>query len=117
MKYLKSLEEFKMPNNWYKEGEPRLHDYVILKINWYSPENNNYLNTHIGQISKIKKDTKHFDAIQYQIFFEKLPLDNSFLKKLLQHNKLSYVYKAQIYKSSPSKDELESILQSNKYNI
>jgi hypothetical protein len=110
----KIYEVYKEPKNWYTEGEPRLNDYVILNINWYSAELNYFLNNCIGQICKLKKDTKNPDHIQYQIIYENVP--EKFKKTYLQHNRF-YVYKAQINDFSSNKEDLEAILAANKYNL
>lgn len=110
------FEKFSEPNNWYKEGEPKLHDYVILNINWY---NNNkkleyYLNNTIGQISKIKKNYADINSNEYQILYENIPEE---FTSVLQHNRLSYVFIKQIKYFSNNKEDLEVILNSKKYNL
>jgi len=107
--------EYIEPKNWYKEGEPKLYDYVLLDINWYRNDKNfdYYLNNTIGQISKIKKYSKDYSANEYQILFDNPPSEF----KLLKHNRLSYVKTKQIKYFSSNKEDLETILNSNKYNL
>ena len=113
----KIYEVYKEPNNWYAEGEPKLHDYVILDINWHSHilKLDYFLNNNIGQISKIKKDTKNRDNILYQIMYENPP--EEFKRSYFQHNRFGYVYMAQIKHFSSNKEELEAIIDANKYNL
>jgi len=110
--------EYTIPNNWYAENEPKLYDYVILDINWYNNKINYFLNNTIGQISKIKKNHKNIDRIEYQILFENVPIE---LKPdsdtFIQNNRLSYIFRAQIMTFSNNKKDLESILAARKYNL
>jgi hypothetical protein len=111
------FEVYKEPNNWYAEDEPKLHDYVILNINWHPnlPELDLFLNNNIGQISKLKKNTKNPDYIQYQIIYENPP--EEFKKVYFTHNRYSYVYRTNIKHFSSNKEDLEEILTAKKYNL
>jgi hypothetical protein len=110
------FESYKEPNNWYAENEPKLHDYVILDINWHPnlPKLDFFFNNNIGQISKLKKDNKNRDYIQYQIIYENSPKE---FKKYILNNRFSYVYRSQIKYFSSNKEDLEAILTANKYNL
>jgi hypothetical protein len=99
------------------DGNPKIGDYVLLNINWYYNDKkfDYFLNNTIGQISKIEKENNknYIPNInnKYQILF-----DTTEKFKLLQHNRIK-VYDKQIKYFSSNKEELEVILNSNKYNL
>lgn len=118
MKYIKTYEIYGGINSdsfKNKKDDDKNEEYVILDINWHRNDKDfdYYLNNTIGQIFKIKKNYTDYKNNEYQILYENTPKEF----KLLQHNRLSYVYTKQIKHHSSNKEELELILQAKKYNI
>lgn len=110
MKYLKMFEKV-----YQKQPSPKVGDYVIIDYNEYQITNN-IINSKIGHI------TKKFDE-KYDIYIE---LNDNELKIMKNWHTLwnfkgniflLTIYKNNIIYWSDNKEELEVILQSNKYNI
>ena len=84
--------------------EPQVNDYVIVKSESPNKRANNHINTHVGIVYENLYSNHVRD---YKIKYEFLPFMNDIIM----------VYRYQIIHFSKSKDEMELILQTNKYNI
>jgi len=116
MKYIKTFEELNI-------GLPEINDYVICEVGdiSYNISNLNlFLNNNIGQIVNINK---RFDI--YQIAYQNIPDDisdmfisnisNMFINKY--NNDVRNMRREDIKYWSANKEELETLLSTNKYNL
>lgn len=128
MKYLKSFENIfdifksKKPN-YYEEYESRVGDYFIVTdthTGQYSDEYDNFLDTHIGIISKIDKSVNYSVKPIPTRYETKIPFIHG--RFIFNSNDTDYFnrihdFRIDVIKSSPNKEDLEAILQAKKYNL
>ena len=104
MKYLKTYE---------KINEPQVGDYVICDEKMYDKVNI-FLNNNVGQLISRDPDEYGFkDEYDYIVKYENVPLD---IKDYFLSNVRSFG-REEIIEFSSNKEDLEAILDANKYNI
>jgi hypothetical protein len=111
MRYIKLYEELNV-------HEPKVGDWVILQLhsidfltvlaNNENEKFNNYINIHIGKIVSYMKNS----YMEYGIFYENFPE----IFEDLYRNPVP-VHTAQIKYWSKNKEELQFIIDANKYNL
>lgn len=114
MKYIKTFEELNI-------GLPEINDYVICEVgdvfDTYNISNLNlFLNNNIGQIVNINKS---FDI--FQIKYQNIPDDisNMFITTTTSkyNSNVRNMRRDNILYWSVNKEELETLLSVNKYNL
>jgi len=95
------------------KNEPKVGDYVIC---YYSDNDvvNDTINNKIGIIVKINYDNNYPFKVKYNISYR----DRSITREFKLKNSNSFEFnRSEIIHFSEDKDELEIILNSNKFNI
>ena len=130
MKHLKTYEEILITDNG-----PQIGDYVICRDT--EKFLNDFLSTNIGQVIDdrvehntghgrldVLKNKKYFvrnypDYFIYPIKYDNIPSYNSSdkLKKHFNNNNFRYMEKTDILFYSPNKEDCETFLAANKYNL
>jgi len=109
MKYIKQYEEL-------NSGLPKINEYVICEVgdvfDTYNISNLNlFLNNNIGQIVNINR----YDI--YQIKYQNIPDDISNMFTTINNNNVRNMRLDNILYCSKNKEELETLLSTNKYNL
>lgn len=108
MKYLKTYE--------YKNSKPKIGDYVII-----NPYINNtieiyhWILNHIGKIIDIENDLG--DRAMYIVKYENIPNEWKGYFSYSDEKNIRKINRFGIKHFSPDKEDLETILLSNKFNI
>jgi len=115
MKHLKNFKSI--------QSTPQINDYVICKEETYCVDDRlaNFINNNIGQIAEINKKDGEYP---YVIKYENIPDDIfSYFSDILKNNYkydircLRAMDRIEIIHFSKNKEDLETILNANKYNL
>jgi len=96
-------------NESLNEDEPKIGDYIIIKYDSIVGNAYNFITNNIGKFIKYNSNR----TFPYQIEFFNIPND---IESYFNNNCRNYKYEEILYWSN-NKEELELLIQSNKFNI
>jgi len=123
----KSKPKIEEEPNYYDEYDSRVGDYFIVTdthTDQYSDEYDEFLDYHIGIISKINRSVYYAPGKKYNNYQSKVPFihgkflfDSSDTPEVIDYFDRMHTFRIDVIKSSPNKEDLEAIIQAKKYNL
>jgi len=123
----KSKKKIEEEPNYYEEYEARVGDYFIVTnthTDQYSDEFEDFLDSHIGIISKIDRSVYYTTGKKYNNYNSEIPFihgnflfDSNDTPDEIDYFDRMHTFRIDVIKSSPNKEDLEAIIQSKKYNL
>jgi hypothetical protein len=106
MKHLKIYEELNI-------GEPNVGDYVICTNNFFNENLREFLQNNIGRIINGEKSSMDY----YIVFYEDIDDDlNKYFNELADGYEIP-IFESEILYWNKNKEELQYIIDANKYNL